>query len=263
MRPKPRILPPVRPSVGFQSELRQSMERLIDKMHDSVLYWVRAAYRANEPAIAQDELPATVLKRSMRRLSKRWQRNVDEAAPELAKYFAKAVKDRSDRQLARILRQHGMSVQFKMTRPMRDVMGATVAEQVALIRSIPQKYFTEIEGHVMRSVAAGRDLAQLTDKLHEAYGVTRRRAAFIARDQNNKATATLTRTRQLELGIGEAIWVHSHGGKVPRPRHLAYNGKRYDVAKGAPVGDDDGNFVHPGEEINCRCVSRSVVLGFS
>ncbi|WP_257785984.1 hypothetical protein [Burkholderia ubonensis] len=41
--------------------------------------------------------------------------------------------------------------------------------------------------------------------------MTKRRAAFIAHNQNSKATATITRVRQEGLGITEAIWLHSHG----------------------------------------------------
>ena len=52
---------------------------------------------------------------------------------------------------------------------------------------------TNVEGLVMRSVQTGRDLRQLTTDLQEQFGVTRRRAAFIARHQSNKATASMTR----------------------------------------------------------------------
>jgi uncharacterized protein with gpF-like domain len=33
----------------------------------------------------------------------------------------------------------------------------------------------------------------VSSSLKEQFGVTRRRAAFVARDQNNKATASMTR----------------------------------------------------------------------
>jgi uncharacterized protein with gpF-like domain len=54
----------------------------------------------------------------------------------------------------------------------------------------------------------------------------------LARDQNNKATASMTHARQDELGIAEASWVRSGAGKHPRPTHVAMNGKKYDVNKG-------------------------------
>ena len=72
----------------------------------------------------------------------------------------------------------------------------------------------------------------------------------------------MTRARQDELGITEAIWVHSGAGKHPRPTHVAMNGKKYDVNKGMwdPAVK---RWIFPGEEINCRCISRSIIPGFS
>ena len=112
----------------------------------------------------------------------------------------------------------------------------------------------------MRSVTAGRDLGTLAEELQAAHGVSKRRAAHIALDQNNKATSTVTRVRQKELGIKEAVWIHSGAGKHPRPEHVAFNGKKYDVEKGAYL---EGKWTWPGFEINCRCTSRSIIPGFS
>jgi len=113
----------------------------------------------------------------------------------------------------------------------------------------------------MRSVAAGGDLHQLVGDLQREYGVTRRRAELIARDQNNKASAVMTRIRQQEVGIDEAIWVHAGAAKHPRPSHVKA-GKdrlRYKISEGALI---DGEYIWPGEKINCGCIGRPVVEGF-
>jgi hypothetical protein len=143
--------------------------------------------------MAQDRTPADELSDALRKLARRWQRNFDEAAPELAQYFSRAVAERSSATLKAILKTAGFTVKFKMTPAMRDIMAATVGQQVSLIKWVPSRYFTNIEGMVMRSVQTGRDLEQLIKDLQEHFGVTRRRAAFVARDQNNKATASMTR----------------------------------------------------------------------
>jgi len=256
-----KTLDPVRPNAGLTSRYRRRLERLIDEMQASLVYWLRAKYRANAPEIAQDASPAMELRRTIRKLGRRWERNFDRASQELAAYFAQAAQDRTDAQLRDILRRGGFSVRFKATAAQNDVFQATVGENVGLIRSIAQEHLKSVETRVMRSVAQGRDLDSLTRELQEAYGVTRRRAALIARDQNNKATATMTRVRQQELGITQAVWVHSAGGKTPRPSHVAMNGKTYDVAKGM-WDPDERKWIRPGELINCRCTSRSIIPGF-
>jgi len=256
----------IRPNAGLEAAYRKAILRLVDEMGASVGYWVKSAYRRNEPEVArllgEDELPSAAMLRAVRVLAKRWLRRFDAMAPKLAAWFAGDAARRSDAALRKILRDGGMSVRFKMTPAQRDAMQATIGEQVGLIRSIPQQHFAQVEGMVMRSVAAGRDLAPLARELREQFGVTKRRAALIARDQNNKATATLTRVRQIELDITEAKWLHSHGGRKPRPTHVANHGKVYKVAEGW-FDPAIKKHIWPGTEINCRCVSRPVIKGFT
>ena len=264
---KIRQLSPVRASPAIEAGYRKRITRLIDEMHRSIVYWLSVAYRQNEPAVtqlAQDEAPALILRRTVRRLARRWQKRFNDAADDLARYFAEAVAARSTIALHRALAKGGFSVKFKLTPAMRDVLQAQIAENVALIRSIPSQHFTQIEGYVMRSVQTGRDLGQLTGDRIRQYGVTKRRAAFIARDQSNKATAIVQKTRYQEAGIAEAIWVHSYGGKEPRPTHLkaGRDKVRFKVAEGW-FDSHEGKNVWPGELINCKCVMRPVVVGFT
>lgn len=279
-RGQARTLRPVRPNAGVEADYRRKLDALIAEMNRSLVYWLTAAYRQNEPELAQDappppdaggydpkpeprrESPAVAMRRRMRRLARQWQTRFDEAAPELAKYFATAAANRSDAALKGILKKAGFAVEFKMTRPMNDVLQATIGENVSLIRSIASQHLTQVEGIVLRSVQQGRDLGGLTKALEEQFGVTRRRAALIARTQNDMATAAIQRVRQTELGITEAIWLHSAGGREPRPTHVANSGKKYTIADGW-VDPAVGKAIWPGTEINCRCVARPVVPGFS
>lgn len=259
-----RVLRPVHANAGIEAAYRKRLDALIKEMADSVEYWLTASYRANEPLVAQDETPAEALRRSIRNLAKRWLKRFDEAAPKLAAWFSQATNKRSSATLRKILIDSGYAIEFKMTPPMRDVIDATVNANVALIKSIPQQYLTQVEGMVMRSVQAGGDLKQLTDDLRRQYGVTRRRAALIARDQNNKATSAMTRARQIEAGIEEAIWVHTIGGHNWRPTHVKASKEktRYRIAEGW-FDPAVGKHIHPGELVACKCVGRPIVKGFS
>lgn len=260
--PREKVLKPVRANAGLEAEYRARLDKMIATMGRSYLYWLTARYRANPPRIAMDAIPADELARELRDLGKTWEKKWSVGADRLGDWFAKSAKKRSEKVLHKILKDAGIAVEFKMTPVVRDIMQATIAEQVGLIKSIPEQYHSQVQGMVMRSVTTGRDLKSLTDDLAKRYRITRKRAAFIARDQNAKATATITRARQQETGITEAIWVHSHAGKTPRPTHLANDGKRYDVKTGW-YDPDVGEYIWPGTLINCRCFSRPVVKGFS
>jgi SPP1 gp7 family putative phage head morphogenesis protein len=252
-------LRPVHANQGIEAAYRKRLDRLIDEMQRSLVYWLTAAYRRNVPEIAQDESPAMALTKMMRRLAKQWQRRFDEAAQPVATEFAETSMSAADISLRNALRQKGFSVQFQLTRAANDVFQATVQENVGLIKSIAAEHLQDVQGMVMRSVTQGRDLEGLVEDLQKRYGVTKRRAAFIARDQNNKATATITRVRQQGLGIKQAKWRHSRGGKHPRKSHQDADGKVYDVDKGMLI---DGEYIRPGELPNCRCVAISIIPGF-
>lgn len=207
--------------------------------------------------------PAARLKAVIGNLRTKWLKRIDDTAPKLAAYFNTAIAKRSKAVLNKTLRDGGFSVKFTMTPNMRTVYDATINENVNLIKSIPAQYLTEVEGLVMRSVQRGRDLGGLSKELKKRYKITERRAALIALDQNNKATSAIVHARQLDLGIKEGIWRHSHAGKEPRPTHVKMDGKKYLLAKG--LYDSDPRVkrdVFPGELIRCRCFWQPVVKGF-
>lgn len=261
---KPIILRAVRPNAGIAAAYAKRLETLVDDMHASVNYWIKAAYRKNPPAMAMDESAATTLRRAVRAMVKRWQSRFDDAARDLASYFATEVSQRSDATLRKILKDGGFSVEFKMSPAQREILQATVEQNVGLIKSIPQQYLGQVEGIVMRSVQTGRDLEQLTNDLQKQFGVTKRRAVFIAHHQNGMATGALTRARYTELGIDESIWCHSHAGKRPRKSHVKA-GKdrvRYKNAEGW-YDPDVGRNIVPGELYWCRCFAKPVIEGFS
>jgi uncharacterized protein with gpF-like domain len=258
------MLRPIRPAAPIRIKYEQRLTSLIDEMHRSLMHWIAAEWRKNTPETVlygADELPAKALQSAMNTMSRRWLKRFDSLADSLAAYFSTATRARCDRTLADDLRKGGFTVKFRMTPAMRDAFEAVRAENVSLIKSIAEQHLGQVEQAVMRSVSAGRDLASLNTSLLKIQGVTKRRAAFIARDQNNKSTAVLTRARHIELGITQAKWLHSAGGKHPRPEHVAFSGKIYDIREGHDFGDGNGKTL-PGVQISCRCVAVPVVPGF-
>lgn len=255
----------VRPNEGVMAGYRTKLEKLVAQMQRSICYWLTAQYRATPPKLTDDASPAAALIKRMRELGSQWLKRFDDGAKRLGEYFATSVQKRSDAALKKILKDSGFAVKFKMTRTMNDVMQATIGAQVGLIKSIASEHLTEVQGLVMRSVQEGRALGDLAKQLKARYGITQRRAALIARDQNNKATAALTRVRYQELGITKAVWMHSGGGHEPRPTHVAFSAGRI----GGPIFDIKEGWldpavnerIWPGTLINCRCVSRPVVPG--
>lgn len=253
------VLPRIVPNAGIGAAYRKKLLSLVRDMQQDIVEKLKAIYYREEPAIVQDAGPADELQKTIDQLSKTWGPRIDRGADELAKWFAQKTRDYHDKRLANILRESGLSVPVQRSKYVDDVYQAVIHEQVGLIRSIGQEHLQEVQGIVMRSVQQGRDLSTLSKQLTERYGVTKRRAVLIARDQNNKATATATKAKGEELGVEEAIWRHSHAGKHPRPSHVAADGERFKLSEGMVL---DGVRTWPGMEINCRCGSQLVIKGF-
>lgn len=262
-----RLPAPIRPSAAIEANYRARLDALIECLHRSLKRWIIAEYRRSQPAIvglAQDRSPAETLRATMQRLSRRWTRLFNAAAPKMASYFARSTQRRTDAAMKSILRKGGISVKFQMGKAAEDVLAATINENVALIKSIAQQHLTQVEGIVMRGVQAGRDLHTIAAGLEDQLGVSKRRAAFISRDQSNKATGNIQRVRAMEIGIKQGIWVHSAGGKVPRRSHVKAGREKvkFDLSTGWYDPEVKKNII-PGELINCRCVFRMDVPGFS
>ena len=259
----PKIARAVHANRGIEAKYQKALQRMIAEMHGSVEYWITAAYRKDPPRMlalveqAQDAAgPSAKMKRILDELARWWTKRFEDYAPKLAEAYLQGMFKASDSAFRQALKEAGWSVEFKMTPAVRDAFNASLEENVGLIRSIPEKYLQQVEGVVMRSYSAGRDLETMVKELKTLYPAASHRAELIARDQSNKANAVVNRARQMELGITEAIWMHSHAGKNPRPDHVAANGKRYKIAEGCKIS---GVYIQPGEEINCRCTSRPVL----
>lgn len=257
---KPVTLAPIRPNLGVEVAFQTRLEALIARMNRDVSRQILSAYRRKPPEMAQDASPAATLRALIRGLASDWSKRFSEFGAKWGTRFARDAAGAADRSFASALKRAGFTVSFKMSPAANDVLQASIGEQVNLIKSIPQEYLVDVQGAVMRSVQTGRDIGSLSAELQASYGVSKRRAALIARDQNNKSTAAITRVRQDELGITEAIWLHSAGGRTPRPTHVANSGKRYSIRDGW-LDPASQKKIWPGTEINCRCVSKSLIPG--
>lgn len=281
MPAQPKTAAAVHANRGIEAKYRKALQRMIAEMHGSVEYWLTAGYRKFPPRMAavveqaQDAAkpgehakamqeyaslysPSARIRKILDDLAKRWIARFDEWAPKIADAYLQGMFKASDSAMRQALKDAGWAVDFKMTPAVRDAFNASLQENVGLIRSIPEKYLQQVEGVVMRSYTTGRDLETMVKDLKQLYPGASNRAVLIARDQSNKANAVVNRTRQLELGITEAIWLHSHAGKNPRPEHVkaGKEKRRYKIAEGCYI---DGEYIQPGEEINCRCTCRPIL----
>lgn len=248
---------------GVEAWYRDKLQALLARCNASLLVHVAAAWKQAPPltGFAGDAPTSSVLlQRALAKWGGLWVRKFNRLSLDLSRTFARKSFGITEAAMRAKLKDAGFTVEFKPTPHSVETYHAVVAENVGLIKSIPQQYLDDVKGAVWRSVMQGADLDELSRGIRESYGVSHRRAALIARDQNNKAKAVIENTRRVELGIVEAIWQHSHGGKQPRPTHVRMDGKRFKISAGM-YDSDEGRSVWPGELINCRCTSSAIIPG--
>ena len=265
--PRPVVPRAVHANRGVEAAYRRALERLIEAMARSVIWHVTRAYAADQPVhgLAQDAPNSSIrLRRVLSKWGRKWVARFNALSTEMAARFADKATRTTETAFMASLKDAGFTVSFSTTPAQQSAYAAVIAENVGLIRSIPQQFLKDVETSVWQSVMAGHDVNTLAKDLHAKYDITWRRAALIARDQNNKAKAVMENVRRRELGIKEAIWIHSGGGRTPRPSHVkaGRDRQRFDVAKGW-YDPDEEKWILPGQLISCRCVSRPVIPGYN
>lgn len=142
----------------------------------------------------------------------------------------------------------------------QDFLKLNIQDNVSLITSIPEKYFTEIEQGVIRQINEGARYTQIEKFINDRYDVTRSRARLIARDQTAKVNGQLTARRQNNVGIEYFRWVTVHDERVrDTHRHLQDRETEYGIGvykwSDPPKGQKDRKII-PGYEFQCRCMAE-------
>jgi SPP1 gp7 family putative phage head morphogenesis protein len=169
---------------------------------------------------------------------------------------AEQTDDFNEAQIRAVTRKlFGISLEAADT-GIKKAAAAFSRENVELITTLKKNTFKRIRQEAERGVLAGRPNAQIAKDLREAFGIERRHARLIARDQVSKLNGQLTETRQTALGIESYTWQTSGDDRV-RATHRSKNGNVY---KWSDPPSDTG---HPGQDFQCRCTARAVIPLFA
>jgi len=141
-------------------------------------------------------------------------------------------------------------------------INAFTNENVALIKTISDRYFSDIEQTIYRGTMQGIRHEEIRDQIIDQYGKSRNVAKRIARDQVNKFNGQLTKIRQTQLGVKRYVWQSMEDRRVrgnptgiypsARPSHWDRDGKIFSW-NNPPIGG------HPGQAVLCRCFAEPVL----
>jgi SPP1 gp7 family putative phage head morphogenesis protein len=153
-----------------------------------------------------------------------------------------------------------------LTGGLKDIVVASVNQNVELITSIQDQYLTSVSTALMRSITDANNggLGPLIEELKKLDGISDRRAENIALDQTRKVYNSINAGRLKALGVKKFKWLHSFGGQKPRESHLKIlNGKIFSfenlIAEQIALGVPEQDRGLPSVPINCRCTLTPVI----
>lgn len=139
----------------------------------------------------------------------------------------------------------------------REALNVWVEDNVNLIKTIPKDSLGRMKEIVQEGFKAGKTTASIIKEIQRTYGIEKRHARLIARDQTAKLHGQLAKAQQTDAGVNEYTWSTSGDSRV-RERHRELNGKRFRWDDPPVVDTKTGRRAHPGEDYQCRCVALPV-----
>lgn len=147
---------------------------------------------------------------------------------------------------------------------LQDQLSLFATQNSQLINSLVEDEIQRVSGVVQRGFQQGLPYRTIEEEIVQTFGVARRHAKLIARDQTVKLNASLTKLRQEDLGIQEYEWQTSGDERV-RASHRLMDGaicKWDDPTVYRRQGETEWSKRtkempqnHPGGDVQCRCVS--------
>ena len=180
------------------------------------------------------------------------------AYDQLANRFVRTALKQAD---AKNKRSFGIDI-LQNSPQMEEYLKAATSQNAQLIESIPMQYLDQVSNIVLGNMRQGLLPSEIAKQLEHQFGVTKRRAKFIARDQTAKVNGEMTRLRQQDAGFEYFSWQDSHDSRVRhRHREIAQAETEYGVGvykwSDLPTGDN-GQKIYPGSDFGCRCTARAI-----
>lgn len=172
-----------------------------------------------------------------------------------------------DKEFQRII-EKGIHVSVPTSSPWWDDMKSSWAENnYTLITSNAKKYVEQINNLTEQAIVNGLSPKKLKEEIMKATeGLSEKHCKLLARDQMGKLNGNITEAQMQEIGLDLYVWSTAYDDRV-RDSHALMEGLlcRWDDASvcshdngktwvARPSGAVD---LHPGQDIQCRCVALS------
>lgn len=268
---------PLKISIRIQQQYTGAINKLVSKMTSEVkrefLEMAKADYVQEHHSAVVGTMdargPSSQARMLINRLKAKWDQLFGKLSFGLSPWFADQMNTNSSNMTRSSvsempnLKEEGrkLTIDIKtLDVPTKQILKSASASSADFIKSIPERYLNTVATEVFNSITVGNGLQDLEPFFEKQNSTITNWAHNTAMDQTRKTFNGLNKGRLQKLAISKGEWLHSGGSQHPRELHQDFDGQTFDLSIGAPVGDDGGNDVMPGEEPNCRCTFAPVVM---
>lgn len=250
----------LRPNAAIQEEFVTGLLALVRRMSDETKRALVGLFDGRAADAAMDENLSVSARVAINNLMAKYEPLFNGWAKKATKRMVQRTLKYSSVSLGMSLREVAEALNLNLdllhTDRMQEVIAAVTEEAAGLIKLIPTKYLSDVQGQVMRSITSGNGLQDLVPYLNEKYDGNIRHARNVAMDQTRKAYTGINAARMQAAGIQEFEWVHTSGSMHPRADHIAMSGNVYRFDDPPVIDKRTGQRGLPGQAIFCRCVLR-------
>lgn len=255
---------PLNPNAAVEDRYYARLIRLINEMTADVERQLKKLFNSEtgNQYFAQDKSIAAQAKILTNALTEKYNDLFATNSKPIAETVANQVDASSSTSLHMSIQQlsGGLSLSTSaLNGKLTEILEASVTSNVALIKSISQKYLAGVQDAVMRSITTGNGLQDLIPYLANQKGITLRRARMISMDQTRKAYSGLNKGRMQSLGIEKYEWLHSGGSNHPRKLHQQMSGNIYSFDDPPIIDEKTQERGIPGQLPNCRCRMQPII----
>lgn len=136
------------------------------------------------------------------------------------------------------------------------------------IQDFVEKEIVELRKRITEHTLAGVRYESIIEEIRTSYGVSQRKAKFLARQETNLLSTKMKQVRYQDAGVNEYIWgcvKMPHQAKdAPylkgevRHEHGILEGKTFSWDN-PPIVNQKGERKNPGQDYGCRCFAKPVV----
>lgn len=241
------------------SRFNSRLQLLINEVRDDIERTLMPLLEQEYPAYSADASWPERLQAAIEGLLIKWSsRQFRALADRMAGEFVRSALSFAERTQRR---SFGIEV-FQNSEQLNDYLRAATIQNARLIQSVPERYIENISNTVYSAVRTGVRPEKIAQQLRDEYGVTQRRAKFIARDQAAKVNGEIQKQRQIDAGFRYFKWVDADDSRV-RHRHRQIANADVGYGKGIYRWDDlplsqTGEPIQPGSDYQCRCIARPI-----